>query len=337
MKTSVKKYYIVINDDSFLCKIDFYKISLISDINKNRFYRLSSVYATLSISANLYKMASAQFLKEASTDADGRVVNATVATLENQLITSVPSVSCQNKVVNILHHGYSSLASNASFVISENKYITGDVKCSLVGSNLFSPAVSYSSASYNNVCTSTTNNYSSLSVTRTLPGCSDNFQVTNTQAQNVSNSNFLTFHGHSLPSACVGLTSHIISSVVSPDSAAAMQTQVLFKQGTTSGHVGIQPGMVTVPMTVSSSMATSIPNVMTLNKPGGPNVVVTTQNLGSAQPAIIPNVQILNMRPGAPPVAAQKSVAAVSPRVVIGAPQVVGARAAAPGVSWFIT
>ncbi|KAJ8737273.1 hypothetical protein PYW07_000544 [Mythimna separata] len=110
----------------------------------------------------------------------------------------------------------------------------------------------------------------------------------------------------------------------------AMQPPLVIKQGTNTGQVGMQPGMVTVPMTVNSSMPASIPNVMTLNKPGGQNVVVTTQNLGSAQPTIIPNVQILNMRPGAPAVAAQKSVATVSPRVVIGTPQVVGTRATAP-------
>lgn len=112
-----------------------------------------------------------------------------------------------------------------------------------------------------------------------------------------------------------------------------MQPPLVIKQGTTSGQVGMQPNMVTLPMTVNSSMPGSIPNVMTINKPGGQNVVVTTQNLGSAQPAILPNVQILNMRPGAPQVAAQKSVATVSPRVVIGTPQVVGTRAATPGVS----
>ncbi|CAH2237269.1 jg11235 [Pararge aegeria aegeria] len=88
-----------------------------------------------------------------------------------------------------------------------------------------------------------------------------------------------------------------------------------------------------VPVTVNSSMAGSIPNVMTINKQGGQNVVVTTQNLGSGQQAILPNVQILNMRPGAPSVAAQKSVATVSPRVVIGTPQVVGTRATAPGIT----
>lgn len=112
-----------------------------------------------------------------------------------------------------------------------------------------------------------------------------------------------------------------------------MQQSLVIKQGNNTAQV-IQPGMVAVPMTVSSSMPGSIPNVMTLNKAGGQNVMVTSQNLGAGQPgALLPNVQILNMRPGAPSVAAQKSVAAVSPRVVIGTPQVVGTRPAAPGVS----
>lgn len=114
-----------------------------------------------------------------------------------------------------------------------------------------------------------------------------------------------------------------------------MQPPLVIK-GTNTGQVGIQSGMVTVPMTVNSNLPTSIPNVMTLTKPAQ-NVVATTQNMGgNAQPTIIPNVQILNMRPGTPGVSAQnitKSVATVSPRVVLGTPQVVGTRAAAPAVS----
>lgn len=114
-----------------------------------------------------------------------------------------------------------------------------------------------------------------------------------------------------------------------------MQPPLVIKQGTTTSQVNMQPGMIGVPMTVNSSISNTISNVMTINKPGGQNVVVTTQNMGSGQPAIIPNVQIINTRPGTPAVAAQKSVATVSPRVVIGTPQVVGARAAVPGVSFF--
>ncbi|XP_050678927.1 transcription initiation factor TFIID subunit 4 isoform X5 [Leptidea sinapis] len=84
--------------------------------------------------------------------------------------------------------------------------------------------------------------------------------------------------------------------------------------------------------TASSSMGNNKPNVMTINK-SGQNVVVTSQNMGSAASAILPNVQILNTRPAAPTGGAQKSVATVSPRVVIGTPQMVGTRAAVPGIT----
>lgn len=116
-----------------------------------------------------------------------------------------------------------------------------------------------------------------------------------------------------------------------------MQPPIVIKQGTSTGQVGIQPGLVSVPMSVNSSIPASIQNVMTLTKSAGQNVVSSNQNIsGTGPPTIIPNVQILNMRPGTPNVAAQKSVATVSPRVVIGAPQVVGARQAAPGVSFIV-
>lgn len=111
-----------------------------------------------------------------------------------------------------------------------------------------------------------------------------------------------------------------------------MQSSLVIKQGTNTTQV-MQPGMVTVPMTVNSTISGSIP-MTTLNKSGGQNVVVTTQNVGGGQSTMpFPNVQILNMRQGNPTVAAQKSVATVSPRVVIGTPQVVGTRAAAPGIT----
>lgn len=118
-----------------------------------------------------------------------------------------------------------------------------------------------------------------------------------------------------------------------------MQPSLVIKQGTSTAQVAMQPGMVTVPMTVNSSMSGAMPmtmqNPVTMQNKPVQSGVVTTQNLqsGQVQPTIIPNVQILNMRAGAPAVAAQKSVATVSPRVVIGTPQVVGTRAAAPGVS----
>ncbi|XP_047544209.1 transcription initiation factor TFIID subunit 4 isoform X2 [Vanessa atalanta] len=280
-------------------------------------------------------MASAEFLEQAlSIDVDENAVNAIVGSLENHLVTSVSSISSQNNLVNVIPN-HLNITSSAN-TINGQKYnqdqSDGEIGCvnfqpSLVSCASFSVPTSFVSQSNVSQCVS--NNGEPLKVIST--------QV---QSLAVSDSN-TPYSIRSLSNNCVNLSSsqaqisHLIqgSSVVSQsgNKTISMQPPLVLKQGTTSGQVGMQPNMVTVPMTVNSSMPGSIPNVMTINKPGGQNVVVTTQNLGTAQPAILPNVQILNMRPGAPAVASQKSVATVSPRVVIGTPQVVGTRAAAPG------
>ncbi|XP_047544207.1 transcription initiation factor TFIID subunit 4 isoform X1 [Vanessa atalanta] len=282
-------------------------------------------------------MASAEFLEQAlSIDVDENAVNAIVGSLENHLVTSVSSISSQNNLVNVIPN-HLNITSSAN-TINGQKYnqdqSDGEIGCvnfqpSLVSCASFSVPTSFVSQSNVSQCVS--NNGEPLKVIST--------QV---QSLAVSDSN-TPYSIRSLSNNCVNLSSsqaqisHLIqgSSVVSQsgNKTISMQPPLVLKQGTTSGQVGMQPNMVTVPMTVNSSMPGSIPNVMTINKPGGQNVVVTTQNLGTAQPAILPNVQILNMRPGAPAVASQKSVATVSPRVVIGTPQVVGTRAAAPGIT----
>ncbi|XP_046976895.1 transcription initiation factor TFIID subunit 4 [Vanessa cardui] len=282
-------------------------------------------------------MASAEFLEQAlSIDVDENAVNAIVGSLENHLVTSVSSISSQNNLVNVIPN-HLNITSSAN-TINGQKYnqdqSDGEIGCvnfqpSLVSCASFSAPSSFVSQS--NVSQSVSNNGEPLKVIST--------QV---QSLAVSDSN-TPYTVRSLSNTCVNLSSAQTqisqsvqgSSVVSQsgNKTISMQPPLVLKQGTTSGQVGMQPNMVTVPMTVNSSMSGSIPNVMTINKPGGQNVVVTTQNLGTAQPAILPNVQILNMRPGAPAVASQKSVATVSPRVVIGTPQVVGTRAAAPGIT----
>lgn len=282
-------------------------------------------------------MASAEFLEQAlSTDVDENAVNAIVGSLENQLVTSVPSASLQNNIGNVLTSQLSNITSSANSNIGLQKYNTDQISNSgiVTGIHPHSSGLVNNSASFNNVLSSAPSTFVSQTLTGGVSNSGEAIKVIYSQSANLSNpNNRVAYPGQSLANGCIGLGSQnqIIQSV---NKGVAMQPPLVIKQGTTTGQVGMQPGMVTVPLTVNSSMPTSIPNVMTLNKPGGQNVVVTTQNLGSAQPAIIPNVQILNMRPGAPAVAAQKSVATVSPRVVIGTPQVVGARAAAPGVSY---
>ncbi|KAM3968593.1 TBP-associated factor 4 [Aphomia sociella] len=290
-------------------------------------------------------MASAEFLEQVlSTDVDENAVNAIVGSLENQLVTSVPSVSLHNNIVNVIPSQLSNITSSASSIIGVQKYNTDQSNSSGIVTGLQSSAISNSNASFTNVLASAPSNFVSQTLTGAVSNSGEPIKVIYTQSQSLSNpNNRVTFPTQSLANGCIGLAAtqnQIIHTVpggtVIPQGVSktiTMQNPLVIKQGTTAGQVGMQPGMVTVPMSVNSSMPASIPNVMTLNKPGGQNVVVTTQNLGSAQSAIIPNVQILNMRPGAPTVAAQKSVATVSPRVVIGTPQVVGARAAAPGIT----
>ncbi|XP_030039508.1 transcription initiation factor TFIID subunit 4 isoform X2 [Manduca sexta] len=281
-------------------------------------------------------MASAEFLEEAlSSDVDEKAVNAIVGTLENQLVTSVPSVSQQNTIVNIISSQFPGLGSGSSSMIPSQKCVA-DSSTTGVTSSIYSSGTTNPSVSCNNARPSTPSTFTPITLTGGVSSFNENIQVIYTEAQSLSNPSSVTFPAQPLSNGSLGLPPsqcHIISTVVPSDKGVAMQPPLVLKQGSGTGQVGMQPGMVTVPMTVNSSMPTSIPNVMTLNKPGAQNVVVTTQNLGSAQPAIIPNVQILNMRPGAPAVAAQKSVATVSPRVVIGTPQVVGTRAAAPGIT----
>ncbi|XP_052752445.1 transcription initiation factor TFIID subunit 4 isoform X5 [Galleria mellonella] len=287
-------------------------------------------------------MASTEFLEQAlSTDVDENAVNAIVGSLENQLVTSVPSASLHNNIVNVIPSQLSNITSSASSIIGVQKYNTDQSNNGGIVTGLHSPATN-NNASFSNVLASAPSTFVSQALTGAVSNSGEPLKVLYSQSQNLPNSNNrVTFPTQTLTTGCIGLAAsqnQIIHTVpgntIIPQSVnktITMQNPLVIKQGTSAGQVGMQPGMVTVPMSVNSSLPASLPNVMTLNKPGGQNVVVTTQNLGTAQSAIIPNVQILNMRAGAPTVAAQKSVATVSPRVVIGAPQVVGARAAAPG------
>lgn len=248
-------------------------------------------------------------------------------------MTFVPSISSQNSFVNVIPNQFN-VASSANTFIG-HKY-SKDQCDGDIGSGNFLPSI-VSSASFR-LPTSffAQSNLSQIPADETL-----NVLSTHAQGYSVPESG-APFSIHSLSSNCLSLTSsqpqihgNSVLSQSENKTITMQQNPLVLKQGTSSGQVGMQPGMVTVPMTVNSSMPGGMQNVMTLNKPGGQNVVVTTQNLGTAEPAMLPNVQILNMRPGTPTVAAQKSVATVSPRVVIGTPQVVGTRAAAPGVSDF--
>ncbi|CAG9558068.1 unnamed protein product [Danaus chrysippus] len=281
-------------------------------------------------------MASAEFLEQAlSTDVDENAVNAIVGSLENHLVTSVPSISSQNNLLTVIPSQLS-LATSENTIIGQ-KYNKENSDGDIGSVNFRSNIVSSSSFSL------PTNFINQTSLSQSISNGTDLVKVISSQPLTLSVSdNSVVFSAPSYVNGCASLPlsqAQIIQTVQGSSainqpinkSITMQNPPLVIKQGTTSGQVSMQANMV--PMTVNSSMPGSISNVMTINKPGGQNVVVTTQNLGAGQPAILPNVQILNMRPGAPAVAAQKSVATVSPRVVIGTPQVVGQRAAAPGIT----
>ncbi|CAH2102743.1 unnamed protein product [Euphydryas editha] len=214
-------------------------------------------------------MASDDFFEQAlSRDVDENALKAIVASLENDVATSVPSISSQKNLVNVIPNRHNN-------TINGQKY--KDQSDGEIGSVSFQPSI-------------------------------------------VSSAPF------SVPTSFVSQTN------LSQSKTITMQPPLVIKQSTMSSKVGMQPSMV-FPMKFNFSMPGSIPNIMTINKPGGQNVVVTRQNLSSTQPAILPNVQFVNMSPRAPAVAAQKYAATMSPRVLIGTPQMVGTRAATPGIT----
>lgn len=292
-------------------------------------------------------MASAQFLEDALfKDVDESDVNAIVGSLENQLET--PS-SSQN-TIGINNQSQNNVNASGSAINGVQKFIISQTNPNELKSVNFAVSNPNTRVSYSNLQGPVHSTYINVSQSLQNSASKSNdpvkviYSQTSQSLVNPVTSNIITIP-HSLSNGSIGLApQNFIQSVPQAsvgvnqnfNKSLTMQPPLVIKQGTTTGQVGIQPGMVTVPMTVNSSMSGSIQNVMTLTKSAGQTVVPSSQTMGgNSQPTIIPNVQILNMRPGAPGVTAPKSVATVSPRVVIGAPQVVGSRPAAPGVSSF--
>lgn len=314
-------------------------------------------------------MASAKFLEEAlSTDVDESAVNAIVGSLENQLVTSTPSVSTHNSNVGVINQNVLNSATSNGSSVSVQKFgiSNGDTLTPLLSSDqtkIVSTANFQTNATTTNIASTTINNIQG-SPSSNFVGQISNVNQTNLanmqkghepvklicsqSSQGIANSttininNRVTFPAQTLPNGSIGIASipqtvlhtappgTIVSQGV--NKTVPMQSPLVIK-GNATGPVGMQSGIVTVPMSVNTNMTTTtLPGVMSLTKPANQNVATTQNIVGSGQ-TLLPNVQILNMRPAAPGVTTQKTVAAVSPRVVIGTPQVMGARAGTPGIT----
>ncbi|GJQ67760.1 Taf4 [Trypoxylus dichotomus] len=115
-----------------------------------------------------------------------------------------------------------------------------------------------------------------------------------------------------VPNGTIGLTPLTTQTVLQTSNVQTIQAKQPTLVIKTSAAPGSAPGLVTVPMNVTAT----VPQV---NNVGSP----TTQS-----PNILPNLQVINVRPGVP-AQPQKGQPA---RVVLSAPQLVGARQGAPSL-----
>ncbi|XP_050683992.1 transcription initiation factor TFIID subunit 4-like isoform X5 [Leptidea sinapis] len=249
-------------------------------------------------------MASAEFLEQAlSSDVDESAVIAKVGSLENQLLSSILPVSVPKKFTNVIPNNISNIlcseSSNIGHKLSD---------CESVGTNIQS---TLTSASFS----APLSNYSPSNVT--------------------SNSDFINTESSQFFKEDRNISKNILKSTLNfhtvqggSESIKPITIQpVVLKQATIAGQVNMHPAIVIVPLTESSGMASNMQNVTTINKPVQN---VTSHNMGSAPSPVVPNVQIIITRPPTP-MGGTQSVPTVSPRVVIGTPQMLGARAAMPG------
>lgn len=279
-------------------------------------------------------MASAKFLEEAlSTDVDESAVSALVGSLENQLVTSSPAVSSQSGTAAVINQNHiNSAISNGGTISQKHGAITNGDSVNVVttadnnkilanntvpGTIITGAAAQVAAGALHNSGAVTTNyiNQTVSSVTDANK-TNDSVKIVYSQSGQAMSStgtiisNRVTFPSQTMANGTIGL-SPITPQTVLQTSTSNVQTiqakQLVIK---TSAAPGGAPGLVTVPMNVTAT----VPQV---NNVGSP----TTQT-----PNILSNLQVVNVRPGVP-TQPQKGQPA---RVVLSAPQLVGARPGAP-------
>lgn len=278
-------------------------------------------------------MASAEFLEEAlRTDIDESAVNALVGTLENQLVTSTPTVTGQTNTTGVNH--VNSAISNGGTITSQkhgaiangnslNAVTTADnnkilVNNTLPGTIITGAAAQVAAGALHNTGAVTTN-YIQQNASNVVDASKANEGVKIVYSQGGQAmtstgtiiSNRVTFPAQNLPNGTIGL-SPITPQTVLQTNTSNVQT-IQAKQPTLVIKTSAAPGstgLVTVPMNVTAT----VPQV---NNVGSP----TTQT-----PNVLSNLQVVNVRPGVQ-TQPQKGQPA---RVVLSAPQIVGARPGAP-------
>ncbi|XP_030039553.1 transcription initiation factor TFIID subunit 4 isoform X9 [Manduca sexta] len=243
-------------------------------------------------------MASAEFLEEAlSSDVDEKAVNAIVGTLENQLVTSVPSVSQQNTIVNIISSQFPGLGSGSSSMIPSQKCVA-DSSTTGVTSSIYSSGTTNPSVSCNNARPSTPSTFTPITLTGGVSSFNENIQVIYTEAQSLSNPSSVTFPAQPLSNGSLGLPPsqcHIISTVVPSDKGVAMQPPLVLKQGSGTGqHPGVAtvstsvaqgpiPGQMPAAPVATPVVPASVGNVAPVTPPPQPPTVTTVKPLDNTK------------------------------------------------------
>lgn len=274
-------------------------------------------------------MASAKFLEEAlSTDVDESAVSAIVGSLENQLVTSTPQASSQTGSTIVLNQNHVNSAISNGGTVAPQKHGTianGDtisaVNTTDGNKQVANNAMIISGAATAGAVSQGYINQSAGSATiepNKPPNEGVKIVYTQGQGNQVMSSsgtilqNRVTLPNQSLPNGTIGIQPQVLSSNQSNVQTLQNKPPTLVLK--TSGAPGA-PGLVTVPM---NAVTSSVPQA---NNVGSPS----TQS-----PNILSNLQVVNVRPGIP-TQQQKGQPA---RVVLSAPQLVGARPGAP-VSYF--
>ncbi|XP_045464710.1 transcription initiation factor TFIID subunit 4 isoform X2 [Harmonia axyridis] len=263
-------------------------------------------------------MASAKFLEEAlSTDVDESVVSAIVGSLETQLVTSAPHVSSQSGSPIVINHNHiNSGISNGGTVVRQKLGTSAndesmDVVSTDTNEQVINNAMQISGTHVQTVGGAVTTNYiqqnpNSIDATNK---CNDGVRVVYSQGnQTISSAgaimtNRVAVSGQSLPNGTIGISPHqVLQSSSNIQTLQNKQPTLVIK---TSGAPVGTPGLVTVPMNVTSSVPQA-------NNVGNPS----TQS-----PNVLSNLQVVNVRPSVS--TAQKGQPA---RVVLSTPQIVGSR-----------
>ncbi|XP_060519473.1 transcription initiation factor TFIID subunit 4 isoform X2 [Cylas formicarius] len=272
-------------------------------------------------------MASAKFLEEAlSTDVDESAVSAIVGSLENQLVTSTPQGPGQTGATLVLNQNHVNSAISNGGTVAPQKH----------GTIANGDAISGSAVSVNDASKQMTNNATFITSSAaqtaagavTTGGYTGNIQdsikqeavkIVYSQSQPTAVGQVMSGQGaiiqnrvsmsnQSLPNGTIGLSPQTVLQTTPSNVQQSKQPTIVLK---TTGSPAGAPGLVTVPMNaVTSPMAQA-------NNVGSPS----TQS-----PNILSNIQVVNVRPGIP-TQQQKGQPA---RVVLSAPQLVGARTGAP-------